>query len=154
MDTFAAIVKYAWGMITRPDIGAFASLLGTFISIYVGFTVRDIRRKVLFKSRAPALAQNLKQKASNLSELMQNYEENTEQIHVEIALAHGLLKSAAPKLSGTTKSTIKHAMNQIDAGLKNNSSRLSRDSARGIYTQLLVSVQAIENLIEDTNQEP
>lgn len=153
---FLLYIKYwiqvAWQFVTNPQVGALASLTGTLISIYVGFTVRDIRRKAMLKTRVPTLARKISEKASQLNDLLNNYEANKELIHDEIELAQELLRNACSKISGETKSTIKAAITQIKKSPRTNG-YIPRESARLIYTKLLVSVQAINNLIEDTNQE-
>lgn len=152
MENIGVYAKDIWSFLILDETGKVVSLIGTLISIYIGFTIRDIKKRVLFKVRAPELASFLKEKASNLNNLMLNFDENKGQIEAEVALSLEALKNAKEKVSGMTKDTIKTAISKINK-YRNSNVVKSRDSVREIYIQILISEQAIMNQIEDVRME-
>lgn len=147
-------IKIVWQFLISDDVGKIISLLGTCISIYVGLTVWEIKKRVLFKYRGPELATSLQEKASTINSLMLSFEDSLGQIDTEIAICLELLKNANEKLTGVPKSTIKTAIGVITKFRKLDTNKKSRDKVREIYTHVLASRQAILNQIEDQKMEP
>jgi len=154
MEQIASIAAELWKFITRPDIGSVASLVGSLISFRVLWTVRDLRRRALFKQRAPEAIRELKKRASRLNDLMLAFDENLFEIEKEVALTRETLKDLFDKSSGQTKTTIKDAISKIKQFRDGPASGKSRDTAREIYLQILVSAQSVEYLVADLTQEP
>jgi hypothetical protein len=143
-----------YGFFTHPDVGSIASVIGAVLSFWVLLSVSDIRRRVLLKLRAPDAIKELTERASTISNAMQDFDASLPRIDESIELANETLKNVSRKVSGDVKATIKSTMKAIDAYRALQPTAKSRDSVRVVYVQLLVSVKAIENLVADFREEP
>ena len=148
------ILEQVYRFLTHPDVGSIASVAGAVISFYVLLTVSDIRRRVLLKLRAPDTIKDLSDRATTISNLMNDFEASLPTIETQIALARETLRNLAAKVSGDPKRTVRHAIKKIDDFRSSGEVEKNRESVREIYVQILVSVKAIENIIADVREEP
>ena len=139
--------------VSGPKVGAISSVIGMWISVRVWFSLRDIRRKVLFRQRAPEAINAINNHASVLSTLLQDYDANGETIDTEVALSLETLKAVVSKLQGPAKDSAKRAIVAIEVFRKTNNNRKTRYDVRQVYTCLLSASLAIENMLADAKQE-
>jgi hypothetical protein len=139
---------------TNSELGSFASIIGLLFTLFVFFSVRDIRRRVLFKLRAPEAMKDLTERATNLSNAMQDFNNSLPLIEEQLALANETLKNVLSKVSGDAKKTIKAAMRSIAQFRALPTNRKKREETRRVYIQILTSAKAIEHLIADAREEP
>lgn len=154
VELISSIMSWLWKLLSRPEIGSVASVVGSLISLRVWFTVRDIRRRVLFRLRAPEVIVRLKNHATLINDLMNDFDASLDSIETEIALASEALKNVREKITGNAKTTVDSAILVIKRFRNTPKQNKRRDSVREIYTQLLISVAAIEHQIADIKQEP
>ncbi|PKO34982.1 MAG: hypothetical protein CVU34_05710 [Betaproteobacteria bacterium HGW-Betaproteobacteria-7] len=147
------VSRWLWELLANPKFSAVASSLGALISVRVWFSLREIRQKVLFRQRAPEIAEAIKGHASNLSAFLQDFDSSSEAISTEIALALEQLKAAAKKLNGTAKGSVNDAIGAIKSFQKLPEAKPPREKVRHIYTQLLSSATAIELMVADSRLE-
>jgi len=143
-----------YAILTNADLGAFASMVGACLTIAVFVSVEKIRKRVLFKLRAPEAIKDLTDRATKVSNAMQDFDASLPLIEQELALANETLKNIASKVSGDVKKTIKSAMRAIAEFRDLPVHRKKRDVTRSVYLHLLISTKAIENLIADVREEP
>ena len=74
---------YIW--ISNIDYVGIASILGFFLSLYVAKNVYDVNRYIFIVKRLPQYLKSFVAYASNISELLSNFEKNKEQIEDEIS---------------------------------------------------------------------
>lgn len=139
--------------LSRPDIGSGASVIASLLSFRVWLSLRDLKRKVLFRQRAPDQIIKIRLHASNLDKMLGNYEDERDNIHTESALALETLKAVLGRLNGPAKAATKKAIGFLEKYRKLDSSIRKRTDARDVYTNLLSSALAIENMLEDAKQE-
>lgn len=143
-----------YGLFTNADLASFASIVGLGLSIYVVFSVRDIRTRVLLRIRAPEAIKELTDRSSKISSYMLNFDSALPSIHEELALCSETLKNLRRKVSGETKRTVKVTIKRIDGFMHLPIRDQTRDAVREVYVQILVSSKAVQNLIADFREEP
>src|SRR6266550_9444872 len=106
---------------TFSDIGTVASLIGTIISIFslaisiwVLSEVRDIRNASRLRVRGPGIIKELGECASNLSLLLNEFEDALPRIEDELAKAKAKLKYLKKSLPSDTKSSVKRLLKSIE----------------------------------------
>jgi hypothetical protein len=154
LEHLKAVWDALFWFFTNSEIGSFASIIGLLLTLFVFLSVRDIRRRVLFKLRAPEAIRELTERATNLSNAMQDFSNSLPLIEEQLALANETLKNVRSKVSGDAKKTVKAAMRSIEEFRSIPTSRRKRDEARRVYIQILTSAKAIEYLIADVREEP
>lgn len=142
------------GILTDSSLGSFASIVGAGLSFYVLLSVRDIRKRVLLKVRAPETINELSDFATTISNSMQDFDANLLRINEQIALALVTLKNVRGKVTGEPKRTINSAVKAIQAYQSRPPLRRTRDAVRDIYVHILVSVKTIQLIIADVREEP
>lgn len=132
------------------NLGSAASIIGLFLTIYLFFAIRTIKRNYLFRARIPALLKKLKKHASGISSALQRYEESDEQVANELSLAEVNLISLKGKTKGKIKATINEAVKDIQKYRKDGG---SKKDLRAIYLSINMRIQEIENYREDDKWE-
>ncbi|MGP1716571.1 MAG: hypothetical protein ACTS9Y_05270 [Methylophilus sp.] len=143
------IAKQVWILLISDSTSKLLSLVGTVVSIYVGYTVRDIKKGALFKLRAPDLCDALKNHSTQINNLLHDCDKNLDQIRTEVSLSIEVLKNLRSKISGQAKATVKESIKKLEKFLKKGTSNTSRDMVREAYTELLVSHRSVTNEIDD-----
>lgn len=139
--------------VTSPTTGAVASVFGALISTRVWYSLRDMRRRVLFRQRAPDAVIAIQNHASKINSFLQEFDETKDTITTEVALSLETLKAIVGKLHGPAKGSVSSAISTIKSFQKFNDSEKTRARVRNVYTQLLSAALAIEHLVEDSRQE-
>lgn len=138
---------------SRTDVGAGASVIASLFSFRVWLTLRDLKRKVLFRQRAPDQINKIRLHASNLDRMLESYASERDHILTESALALETLKAVLGRLNGPAKESTKKAIESLEKYRRLDCSIRKRADARDVYTSLLSSALAIENMLEDAKQE-
>jgi hypothetical protein len=153
-ESLSNFVVGFYRLVTHPDLGSFASLVGAMLSAYVLKSVSEIRKRVLLKLRAPDVINDLSTSATTISNLMHDFDANLQSIDEKIALAHETLKNVVPKITGEPRKTVKLAIKDVSRYRSLSQQAKTREVVWKIYVHLLVSMKAIENLIADYHEEP
>ena len=149
-----AIWQAVRNILTNTDLASFASIIGAILSFWVLISVSDLRKRVLFRMRAPEALKDLTARASAVSNAMLNFSNGLPAIEENLALANETLKNVYKKISGEPRETIKAAINGISKFRALPDQAKTRELARDVYLKLLVSTRAIEHAIADVREEP
>lgn len=149
---------------TRNDIGSIASSLGLFVSIlgvaisvYIGITVAEIRRRVRLRHRAEHNLKDLTECASKISALMTptDFNANVTAIEREMLLALVTLKSLRDMVIGDTKKTITQTIRSIEVFKRSIFPKtLTQTAAWDVYSNLLQCAKSVEVLLADQREVP
>lgn len=138
---------------SKPEVGAAASVIGALISARVWFSLGEMRRKVLFRQRAPESVAEIRNHASAIDVFLQDFEVSAEGIDTEVALSLETLNAVLSKLSGPAKDSTKSAIAVIKIFRESKDGARTRLAVRNVYTHLLSAALAIENMVADAKQE-
>lgn len=153
LDEVIAFAKLTRDFVTSPAVGSLASVLGSVISVRVWFSIKDMRRKVLFRQRVPEAISSIREHASAIDKGLQDNDANAEAISTEVALSLETLKAVVDKLDGPAKNSVKTAIAIIKTFKNAHESQRNRAMIRDVYTHLLTAALAIENSVADSKQE-
>jgi len=153
-DRLFSAADAIYSFLVHPDLANILSVVGAAITVYVAFSVRDLRRRVIFKVRAPEVIRELTERASRISGFLQDFTAGLAGIEEELALAQVTLKNVSDKVSGPAKTTIQNATDIIGKFRSSQNEGKTADVAREVYLQILIAKKAIENLAADFREEP
>lgn len=105
------------GNFTSVKITAFVnllSILGFFVTIYVGFGIRKIRSQYVAKIRVPALKAQLQNHVSTLSSYLNDYTNNKNLIVTEIAQLDPVLHALKKRLKWSERNKIKQVLDMLE----------------------------------------
>src|SRR6266850_6508322 len=135
------------------DIGTIASIIGTItsiislaVSIWVLSELRDIRNVSKLRVRGPGIIKELGQCASNLSGLLDEFEDTLPQINDEIATATAKLKYLRKSLPSDTKASVKRLLKSIE---KCEITLDNKDAIRRIYVEMNQVLEEVKDHQKD-----
>lgn len=142
---------YQWvAGLTLSDWGSVASITGLAVTIWVVWTVRNIRNYYVVRTRVPDLAKRLRKHAVNLSEYLNDLPTFAHPAAAELALLEATLGSIKGKLGGDPKKTVKRLLKTVrDA----RSAPVLEEPTRAIYVELVKANEQIKQLQEDLTWE-
>jgi hypothetical protein len=89
----------------RTLVAEWASIIAPVLSLYIVLTIKRVRRKVLDRARLPAAVDALTRSAGHIARLMQSYEENKNEVGLEISKCAVHLRALNAKKSALGSST-------------------------------------------------
>lgn len=133
--------------LTLTNIANWASIAGLFLSLFLLYSIRSIKKKYIFKGTAPQLQKNLEKHASNLSTYLQDFTENTHPINEELSFAEVNVSSLYSLSDKPTKKRLKILTNRIKKYRKKGNG--AKQDVREIYLELNMCIQQIKNSLEE-----
>jgi chaperonin cofactor prefoldin len=135
------------GWLNFSNLADFLSIIGFFLSVYVSLGIRKIKKEFLFRARLPDLLKQLQKHATALSTLLDDFQNNQDKIIEELSIAKVNINSLYNKSAGEVKGSLK----KLDVSIDNFLLGQDKNSKiiRGIYLQMNMVIQEINNLKED-----
>lgn len=136
----------------RSDPGAAvanaASIAGFALTLYVLFSLRDLRRKFLLKARLPELLSRLADQGTKLAELMGKGGKGTsyQELSIAIGLSKQTLQRVREKLPYRKRKVVDQALIQIEAAAQTMD---FNSSVVDIYTAVIVCHADLSDLSKD-----
>jgi hypothetical protein len=138
----------------RTAVAEWASIVALFVSAYAAVTIRSFRRQILGRVRLPALVSGIELNAKNLAKLMREYEENKDQVGLEVSVCATRLKLLLVSIKGPPKTSIRSILKQIRR--YKGQSRVfpvavqnSREDAWRLYESLNALIEELKHVLED-----
>jgi hypothetical protein len=138
----------------RTAVAEWASIVALFVSAYAAVTIRSVRRQILGRVRLPALVSGIELNAKNLAKLMREYEENKDQVGLEVSVCATRLKLLLVSIKGPPKTSIRSILKQIRR--YKGQSRVfpvavqnSREDAWRLYESLNALIEELKHVLED-----
>ena len=139
------------GKIEFINSGSIASIVSLFLTIFIFFGIRKIKRFYIFTGRVPEVVESLDKIASNISKHLNDYEESQPLIRLELAKAEVSLKSLRKKIGKREHrkpiNTLIKTINKYKPNSEN------QEDLRDIYLDLYKIVSQIEELQKDQKWE-
>jgi hypothetical protein len=132
------------------DFTNLLSIIGFFISVYVYFDLKRLKKFYLFKGRSPDLCKQLSNHSSKINDYLGDFNNNIPNIDKELALAVITLKSIKRKTSGFIKQSISLLQKKINSY---KSKEKSESVLREIYIDMIQINEQIRDLMKDQNWE-
>lgn len=149
MEILNTIIDYIESL-GLSSIGSYASIIGLVISALTLWLVFSIKKKFIFRSRLEEHRKSLRSKASNLSNLFNNFEDNLDEIANEFAIVNVKLRNIQRGATDYLYSDIKKARKKIQIFRFKLSfkwfSEPKESDARKIYTAINVVVEELGNV--------
>src|SRR6266566_1022237 len=121
---------------TLSDVGSAASIVSLGLTALVYVTVREIRRGVLYKARAPELLQNLRDQKSALSTYLTTYQASTRDFQRQLAPTESTLRALESKV-GWLFSEQRRAVRKVRLLVsRSRGAVLDENAAEEVYDQL------------------
>ena len=95
------------------DFGNWASIFGVLISVITFAAVLSIKKRFMFRSRVEEHADNLAKLSSEVSNMLNSYDDEDHQIYEAFALANVELRSIQKGASGSLLNDVKSARKGI-----------------------------------------
>lgn len=129
-------------------LGSISSIIGLLLTILIFCRLRHIHRNFLFQARFPVLNRKIKQHRSQLSTLLNTYDDSIDQIEIELKKCQSNLCSIKPKVIGSLRGHIKRLIKDIK-NINRSSSHPPKEEIRKVHISLVFIEQELENLSED-----
>lgn len=148
-DTYIKVVEFLSGKSTTAFVNIL-SIVSFALTIWVAYSVRNIRRFYVFTARVPEITQKIKKHNSKVSELLNDFENSIPKIQIELTSIQVLLSS----LKNKTNKNTKQSTNKIVKTIRSyNFKTADRDQLWDIYLQVTQLVLEIEDLQKDLRWE-
>ncbi len=131
-------------------VGNIFSIASFFLSLFVLWNIRKLRNAYRLRARGPALIKDLSKAASNLSKLMNEYEDLLPQVSEEMGRVGVKLRSLKLKLSGGPKKSIKRVLayvDQCEVTVQN------EEQVRLVYREILKVIEELKDNQKDLDWE-
>ena len=138
----------------RTPIAEWASILALFISTYAAYGITKVRSQILGRVRLPGLVTGIEKNTASLAALMRDFDENKEQIGLDLAICATNLRLLSISIKGGPRASIRAAMNHIRryegrAWYSTGASAATRDGAWAIYKSLNALIEELKHALED-----
>lgn len=154
LDLLAGAWTWFWRLITNAELANISSLVGVGLSVYVLWTVRDLKRRLIFNARLPKLREELQSNASAISLGLNDFLTQKPAIDQELTKCLSNLRSLEPKVKTNTKKAVVGLVVAIDRYLMDTAANhQTEDAVRAIYLRLNGVMQDLTNLSEDYKME-
>ncbi|MDP4023708.1 hypothetical protein Q8W71_13815 [Methylobacterium sp. NEAU 140] len=134
-------------------LGDWLSVLTFFVSGYTYITLRNVRAELISKAMLPRYIDLLTQEASNLSDLLADFQKNKNDIELIISRSLVNVRTIENKTAGPTKAKAKSVAKQIQSFEAvpwfGSRKELDASAARTIYISITVLIEQMNRLAED-----
>lgn len=144
------------------NAGNISSIIGLVISIYLIFGIKRIHNHFLFKARFPKLKFALTKRATELNDLINDFESNEFKIKHNLRLVGAILKNLERKVHGEIKKSVSQLRFEIKQYTSTNSSLnklfgnykpLTNENALDMYSKIQVCIEELNQKLEDSKWE-
>lgn len=138
----------------RTAVAEWASIFALFISAYAAYAITRVRSQILGRVRLPALVSGIEKNTAALAALMRDFEENKEQVGLELAICEANLRLLSVSVKGRPRTSA----NAIVKDIKRYDGRTffgtgvakgHRDGAWSIYKSLNALIEELKHVLED-----
>lgn len=136
--------------------GDISSIVGLIITIFVFWTVRNIRTYYNLIGRVPDLKKKLEERASKIIALNNDYLNNIVDIDLELAKTEPILVRLKNKLGGKSNSSTKNVIRLVRdyrKRVRNKTALALGEKVTSIYTEMQKVIVEINELNEDIKWE-
>ena len=133
------------------DVGTLSSIIGLLVTMLIFANVKKIKNQFFFLARTSDLLEKLNMFNSELSDLLENFGENKDRIHRELAKAEAILEILMDIPRASRKLPLTNLYKQISDYRNNN--RSSEQKVRRIHTDSYKLVAKIEEYRENLRWE-
>ncbi|HWN08252.1 MAG TPA: hypothetical protein VNO50_03115 [Pyrinomonadaceae bacterium] len=137
-------------LLTLTDIASIASLISLAVSIYVALSLRTIKKKYIFRLKAPEFMKALTKHASVLSTYGDDFENSIQEICDELAKVDVKLRTMKGRMRGASKKSVKQLRTLIKAYDKDSN---DRQKFRLIYRGIQRVIVEVQESREELNLE-
>jgi len=104
------IIKF----LTFSNVGSLASIIGFAITIFTFVVLWNIKKKFLFNSHVEAHKKFISEKAANITSLLADYDNNSNEIDEILALINVELRAVQRGANGDLKKDVKNSRSMIN----------------------------------------
>lgn len=133
--------------LTVDNFSNLSSILGFLLTIYIVYTIRNVKNLYKFKARIPKLLKRLDDIKSEIANAFNDFENSYEDIQILFGKAEVVLKSIKKKLQKTDRNEVKKCIDKIKK--IENVGDESYDEAFEVYVQLNKTLEEVEDLNEE-----
>lgn len=129
-------------------LASWASIISLILTVYVFFTVRDIKKSFRRKARLPEIHKAILQNGKKLSSLLGDFNRNLQDIRVELGKAEQNVKptSKVARELKTQAMVVTRSINEAQ-------SALTEVAVRNTYVEIQKFITACDNAITDMRWE-
>lgn len=139
------------GIFTLESISKLSSILGVILTIYIAYTIKDVKTLYKFKARIPKQIDDLEQIKSKISIALNEFEHNREEIQLLFGRAEILLESIKKKLNKPDRPIVRNCIIKIKA-IKPFDANMYDDTFE-VYAYLNKTLEAIKDFKEEYSWE-
>jgi hypothetical protein len=137
-------------LLTLSNVADVASLISLCVAIYVALNIRAIKKKYIFRLRAPVFIRSLTKQASVLQAYGDDFENSIQDIGDELVKMDAKLRSMKETTRGASKRSIKKLRSVIK---EYNNEPKNKQKFRLIYREIQGVIIEVEQSREDLNLE-
>lgn len=131
--------------------GSWASIISLVVSFITLLMVFSLKKKFMFRSRIEDHQVSLREIASKLSQLFENFDKNIDEIYNKLEIANVVLRNLQKGASDELLSDIKKARKKIfifriKYSFSTRYFKVSESHARKIYTAINIVVEELKNV--------
>lgn len=132
------------------QFGSYASLIGLILTLYVAWSLRNIRNNYIFRLKAPAFLRKLTKHASTLISFGNEFETSRQRIDLELAVSDVTLRSMQRRMRGHSKKAVKQ-LRRLIKDYKQNGGDLEQFYA--IYREMQRVLEEVKELQKELTLE-
>ena len=133
--------------LTVDNFSNLSSILGFLLTIYIVYTIRNVKNLYKFKARIPKLLKRLDDIKSDIANAFNDFDNSHEDIQILFGKVEVVLKSIKKKLHKTDRNEVKKCIDKIKK--IDNVGEESYDEAFEVYVQLNKTLEVVEDLNEE-----
>jgi hypothetical protein len=130
-------------------LGNIASIISLVMTIFIFFSVKNIKEHFIARIRLPGLNKTLKDHSKKINSYLSDFDNNERVIKTEIKCFESTLKNLKSKVPGKNRKEIKQVLRKI----KKVTNPITNDEAWEIYNDLLATILTVENILKDIRLE-
>lgn len=130
--------------LTLSDLGSIASLISLVLTGIIYWNVRDIRRGVLYKARAPELRAALGQQKSSLNTYLTNFPSSSVDYHRQLPALESILLALEDKVGGLWSKHRRSVRDVRKLVAQQRAMSPNEGGAEEIYSQLTFLIETLE----------
>jgi hypothetical protein len=136
-------VSSIWTWFSSSGIGHLASVLGFLLSVYIAVTALRINRLVFINRHLPRYLKNIEEYSSRIIDLLKSFNQTVDEILDELAKCEIDLKAVKKNVPRGKRNSVSRLIKLIRH--HSNKKKITEESARTIYRNLLSVAQELRN---------
>ena len=138
------------------DIASLSSIVGLIVTGFLLYEAKKLRDSFLMKARLPDIITTLKSIATNLSSIINSYDQSKGDILTDLGRCRSILVNVKPKVSANIKKDIDDLIQKIRKEknfvlfkMSNISSDYTEDELWNIYTDIQTVIEGLDQHKQD-----